>query len=298
VGRGKLLGIEYIKNEDLQSGDKVMIRTSTLRFFALSVFLIGLAWASQGVVSNGYGLLQQGKTCRPFPIDRYLFIETRTVWHIEVVEGRFGLWIDFPTYLYYEDQQILETIRLDQQHQQLVAEPTFLAIWGDHVSVEVVNGIGGGAGSDIIGIYELPFRPKDNRSFELLRIESDGTVTVRFHEQQLTLKTKESWQTTTEPQIKHNASSTIKESFTYRINNLGLWPKQKLHLQGLMLDLGSPIEQVIDRNSDTYIDDREIIGALDLWVRQAPVPGTTNQVIDDCGILSLLQLWIAGSPIW
>lgn len=257
-----------------------------LRLSALSVFFIVLI-----LVSDGSS--QQGSTCYLVSTDKYVFIETWTTWDVEVIEGHWTLHIDFPIYSYHDGQ-----LEISEPNPQLVAKPTFLALWGDHISLRVVNDFGGGAASDIIGIYELPFRPKGNEHFELIRIEPDGTVIVRFHEKMLTLKQNESWQMTTEPQIKEVFSGTIKESFTYTIRNFGLWSKGNIKVAGLRLNLGNSIERVIDQNGNTYIDDEEMIFALDRWIQQAPLPEAANPIIDDCRILKMLHLWITRSPAW
>jgi hypothetical protein len=58
-----------------------------------------------------------------------------------------------------------------------------------------------------------------------------------------------------------------------------------------------PIEQALDQNHNGFLDDPEMLQALNLWVQQSPVPGTENAVIDDLKILELLQLWIKQTPI-
>lgn len=242
------------------------------------------------------GFSQQGSMCYLIPTDKYVFIETWTLWDVEVLEGHWTLHIDFPTYSYYGGK-----LEIGEYDPQIATKPTFLALWGDGISLRVINDFGGGAASDIRGIYELPFRSKGNEHFEVLRIEPDGTVIVRFHEKILTLKQNESWRMTTEPQTKEVFSGVIKESFTYTIRNFGLWSKHDIrlgYLGDLELNLGNSLEQVIDRNGNTYIDDQEIIFALDRWIQQAPLPEAANQIIDDCVILKMLNLWITRNPAW
>lgn len=52
------------------------------------------------------------------------------------------------------------------------------------------------------------------------------------------------------------------------------------------------IEQALDENRNGTIDDPEIIRAIDLWIRQEPVPGTGGQVISDAAIIRIINLWI------
>lgn len=52
------------------------------------------------------------------------------------------------------------------------------------------------------------------------------------------------------------------------------------------------IERALDENRNGTIDDPEIIRAIDLWIRQEPVPGTGGQVISDAAIIRIINLWI------
>lgn len=57
------------------------------------------------------------------------------------------------------------------------------------------------------------------------------------------------------------------------------------------------VEQALDTNKNGVLDDLEMLQALNLWTRQAPVPGTDGLTIDDLKIVQLLQLWIKQTPI-
>lgn len=57
------------------------------------------------------------------------------------------------------------------------------------------------------------------------------------------------------------------------------------------------IERALDENGNNTIDDLEIIRAIDLWIRQEPVPGTGGQTISDAKIIQVIDLWIKGEPI-
>ena len=186
---------------------------------ALSGSVAGCAWLE--------GLLKP-----PASEGRYLFIETWVQWHVEVVAGSFGLYIDFPTYSYDADRQTLDVMDAADDP-KIVSDRSFLALWGDGTSLDVRNGTGGGVSSGVRGIYQLPFH-RDG-SFELLRIEPDGTAQLHFRGELLVLKPGESREAKTEPVVKKDVQSVIKESFTYRITNYGLWPKSKIRLAGVPL---------------------------------------------------------------
>lgn len=57
------------------------------------------------------------------------------------------------------------------------------------------------------------------------------------------------------------------------------------------------VEQALDQNRNGFLDDLEMLQALDLWIHQTPVPGTGDAIIDDLKIVELLQLWIKQTPI-
>jgi hypothetical protein len=55
------------------------------------------------------------------------------------------------------------------------------------------------------------------------------------------------------------------------------------------------IAQALDKNSNGFLDDLEIMKALDLWTRQVPVPDI-NLTISDVQLLELLEIWQARKP--
>jgi hypothetical protein len=70
------------------------------RMRLLKVFGLGVACVVWVMAAGNSGQGQEN----PY----YLFLETWTQWKVEVLEGSFNLVIDFPTYFYDPDQQILE----------------------------------------------------------------------------------------------------------------------------------------------------------------------------------------------
>ncbi len=57
------------------------------------------------------------------------------------------------------------------------------------------------------------------------------------------------------------------------------------------------IERALDANGNRQLDDPEIIRAINLWIRQEPVPGTGGRRITDATMLALLDLWVKERPI-
>ena len=58
-----------------------------------------------------------------------------------------------------------------------------------------------------------------------------------------------------------------------------------------------PVLAVLDANANAYLDDAEIMTAIDHWITGRPVPGTSGQVINDKMIQSMIDLWIKGQRI-
>ncbi len=57
------------------------------------------------------------------------------------------------------------------------------------------------------------------------------------------------------------------------------------------------IEQALDTNGNGYLDDEEILQAIEYWINGMPVPGTGGEIITDAKILELIALWINHEPI-
>ncbi|MEM4721764.1 MAG: N-acetylmuramoyl-L-alanine amidase [Candidatus Methanomethylicaceae archaeon] len=58
----------------------------------------------------------------------------------------------------------------------------------------------------------------------------------------------------------------------------------------------TPIEEVIDKNKSCYINDDELLWAINLWIVREIIPGTT-QTIDDVLIIRLINLWVKQAKI-
>jgi hypothetical protein len=57
------------------------------------------------------------------------------------------------------------------------------------------------------------------------------------------------------------------------------------------------LAQALDANHNGYLDDPEILQAVQYWVTSEPVPGTGGHVISDAEILELIAMWIEHTPI-
>jgi|GEM_PF-3474697 len=77
----------------------------------------------------------------------------------------------------------------------------------------------------------------------------------------------------------------------HELARLGI-PREAVILEetGLFLEDKLNIARALDTDRNGFLDDREILWALDLWIRQAPVPGF-GVVLTDTQLLELLELW-------
>lgn len=91
----------------------------------------------------------------------------------------------------------------------------------------------------------------------------------------------------------HNLGKLVAGSYLFN-----LYDFERLFLsKPFTVVVGTTIERALDRNGDKRIDDSELLGAMQLWIRQAPVPGSGGQRIGDAKMIELLDLWIKGRPI-
>jgi len=57
------------------------------------------------------------------------------------------------------------------------------------------------------------------------------------------------------------------------------------------------IAQALDVNQNNFLDDPEILAAIQAWIAGKPIEGAGGQTIDDREILRLIDLWVRGAPI-
>lgn len=194
-----------------------MSRTSRLLRRAASLALLSLVAAS-----SSCSWFQNPST----PDEAYVFVEAWARTTIEVIEGKYGLFIDFPMYWYDVDEQTLTVAAPDPM---LLHDRSFLALQGDAHSLEVAGGDGGGVASRISAIYELNAQPQDG-DLVLMRIEPDGTIQATFRGVLVHLQPGGSWSTTTGPTVESSPDLLLRRTVTYTLTNRGLWPKAKISL--------------------------------------------------------------------
>ena len=56
------------------------------------------------------------------------------------------------------------------------------------------------------------------------------------------------------------------------------------------------IAESLDKNGNGFLDDAEILNAIEIWIRGTVVPGT-GQTIEDEDMLWLVELWIGSEPV-
>lgn len=85
---------------------------------------------------------------------------------------------------------------------------------------------------------------------------------------------------------------TFTSTHTYQLGKL---PLGEYEFQ-LQLCPHGLLESIIDENKNRYIDDDEILRAINLWISGVNVPGT-SQTIDDAAILRLIDMWITQTNV-
>jgi parallel beta-helix repeat protein len=179
--------------------------------------------------ANGTDSYPLVKRCCPetIPPDKYLFIEKWRQWIVEVLEGDFGLCIDFPTYYY--DASTSELYPYGPS--KIVVNESLVGVYGSGTSLHVINGTGGGAASGLDGIYSLPFNDSYS-GLTIVNITANGNANVRFGSMTRVLSPGEEWRTT-ESQVRRSeeTGALINETFVTVITNFGLWEKSKFYIE-------------------------------------------------------------------
>ncbi|NAS88888.1 hypothetical protein C4E24_04010 [ANME-1 cluster archaeon AG-394-G21] len=170
------------------------------------------------------------------PPDKYLFIEKRTQWIIEVLDGDFGLWIDRPTYEC--------NVSVGELYPYSVARvrvnDTLVGIYGNGTSLHVINGTGGGAASGLTGFYSIPFIDSE---LTIMAIYADGSAKIMFGTETRVLVPGDEWQGTRGPVKRYEETGAlINESFVTVIKNFGLWAKSKIAQHAVIGDIVSDPE--------------------------------------------------------
>jgi hypothetical protein len=128
--------------------------------------------------------------------------------------------IDFPTYWFDNKNGTLTGIV------NFEINETLKAIYGSGL---VLNGeAGGGASTSLDGIFDLPYKEDD---FQLLKIDTDGTVHIMYKGLSITLRKGEEWTNTTSKIDSKEVANTKGKAMltiTDKIINHGILEKSKV----------------------------------------------------------------------
>jgi len=116
--------------------------------------------------------------------DQYLFLEQHTSKSGELISGPVPpiLQIDFPTYTFDEETGELNGVidfEINSSLKMIYASGTSLS-----------GTAGGGSATGLSGVYEVPY---ERESFELLKLDEDGTVVIIYDDEVLSLAAGEEW---------------------------------------------------------------------------------------------------------
>ncbi len=116
--------------------------------------------------------------------DKCVFIDHHINTHGELIKGNYfeGPQIDFPTYTFSAETNILSG---DINFQ---LNNTLKIIYGNGSSLSGLAG--GGAGTGLSGVYELPY---EQGVFKIMDLESNGTVHLLYNDSSIVLNSNEEW---------------------------------------------------------------------------------------------------------
>jgi Ca-activated chloride channel family protein len=170
------------------------------------------------------------------PPDKYIFIEKWTQRIVEVLDGDFGLCIDFPTYYYNASVGELYPYSVSRVR----VNDSLVGIYGSGTSLYVINGTGGGAASALTGFYSLPFNVSE---LTIMAINADDSAKVTFGTETRVLNPGDEWRETKGPVKRtEETGALIYESFVTVIKNFGLWDKSKIEQHAVIGDIVSDHE--------------------------------------------------------
>jgi hypothetical protein len=161
------------------------------------------------------------------PLDKYIFINHIKYYNGTVIEGSAGyMYIDFPLYSWNEYDKSIKTYSYN------ISTDNLIAIYGYWESLG--GDIGSGASAGASGISDLPY---NNGNFTLSKIDVDGTIYVRYEDQNVTLRPGQNWSRITSwikvdqylnYTTKMNETSKVNMILTDTIYNYGLWNKSNV----------------------------------------------------------------------
>lgn len=116
--------------------------------------------------------------------DKCVFIDHHVNTNGELIEGNYieGPQVDFPTYTFNAENEILSG-DID-----FSINKSLKVIYGNGVSLSGLAG--GGAGTGLTGIYELPY---EKGAFKITDVESNGTVHLLYKDASIVLSVDEEW---------------------------------------------------------------------------------------------------------
>ncbi|MFQ6087766.1 MAG: hypothetical protein ACE5K0_02545 [Candidatus Methanofastidiosia archaeon] len=158
------------------------------------------------------------------PFEReYLFIEFWKHTEGELLEGeRVLMMIDFPTYIFNEEERVLEGMM------DFELDDSLLAIFG--IGQSLGGDAGGGAASMLYPIYEIPFERNELRILEIRK----ERVVFQFMGEMIILKSQESFEMVLE-EIKTEDWGKMRYKTTFRIKNYGFLKEENIKKWGSIL---------------------------------------------------------------
>ena len=156
---------------------------------------------------------------------KFLFIELRTIVEAQVLQGNWGMLIDYPHYRYDVSTGGIEYAGEPYDLEKLIA------VYGSLLAYRPAEGTSssypiGGISSLLYPIYSTPSETFDSTlSFD--RIDKDGTTHLIYESKEIVLALKQQWRTENET-IQSTEKAVVKLKQTTTIENLGFWKKTNI----------------------------------------------------------------------
>ena len=156
---------------------------------------------------------------------KFLFIELRTIVEAQVLQGNWGMLIDYPHYRYDVSTERIEYAGQPYDLDKLIA------VYGSLLAYRPAEGTSssypiGGISSLLYPIYSTPSETFDSTlSFD--RIDKDGTTHLIYESKEIVLALKQQWRTENET-IQSTEKAVVKLKQTTTIENLGFWKKTNI----------------------------------------------------------------------
>jgi len=205
---------------------------------------------------------------------KFLFVESRTIVEIEVLQGKWVRMIDFPSYWYN-----VSTGRITYSGRPFDLDK-LLAVYG---SLLAYRGAGRGVSSCLNPIYSTPFLDPCDSSLSISSINKDGTAHVIYQNQEIVVSLNQQWQTENET-IENSDGAVVRFKRAVTIENLGFWKKTNISRNGGPLAVSPANLVIVEDRSRSSVMKRYVVVSKHVAIETLK-PSCRNQfLIESCSL--------------